>query len=192
MLCSECEKFLNDEYELYFSRLWYKNKFLPTETHGYLYCLEGIDYKRFKLFLLSILWRASVSSRTEFSNVTLGPHEKIIRNMLLDIRPGTDKTYQIFGVLLLFPNSKDIFGGIIMSPIRSRFEARHVCVFVFGGCVWHYVISSHPIGAPVDNFALTENGIIRFPTIDFMKFPPADNFMRSIIHIVQKDGREKI
>jgi len=35
--------------------------------------IEGIDYAPFKLFLMSVLWRASVSTLEFFKLVSLGP-----------------------------------------------------------------------------------------------------------------------
>jgi hypothetical protein len=50
--------------------------------------INGLDYAMFKLFHLSVLWRAGVSTREEFRNVKLGSHEDVIRQMLLRDDPG--------------------------------------------------------------------------------------------------------
>jgi len=53
----------------------------------------GIDYKLFKLFQLSLLWRAGVSDRPIFKEVALGRHQEILRRMLLDDDPGESHKY---------------------------------------------------------------------------------------------------
>ena len=191
LLCARCEKYLNDNYEFYFSKFWYSQQFLPKEALGDLYCIDGVDYSRFKLFMLSILWRAGVAKHEDFSKVNLGPHEDKIRNMLLKREPLTGDKYQIFGVLLLLPGTNKICGGLIMPPIRSRFEGRHVFIFVFGGCVWHFIVSSHPIGPPMSDVALSENGSIRLPTFDLKFFTPIHGSMTTKMNIIRQANWKK-
>jgi hypothetical protein len=40
------------------------------------------------MFHLSLLWRMSVSKHPYFKEVSLGPHEEVLRRMLLEARPG--------------------------------------------------------------------------------------------------------
>jgi len=59
--------------------------------------INGIDYTKFKLFLLSILWRASISKRDFFDQVKLGnKHEEIIRKMIFDENPKQPEDYPCF------------------------------------------------------------------------------------------------
>ncbi len=53
------------------------------------------DYKRLKLFALSVLWRAGVSTHPMYSRVKLGQHEEILRNMLITNNPGTPEQYSV-------------------------------------------------------------------------------------------------
>ena len=92
ILCAECDNVRIGQFEHYASKVLYGGKLAVSEfptfinqvnPHGmkYTYC-QNINYKKFKLFLLSILWRASISKRDFFSSVSLGPHEEIIRQMI--------------------------------------------------------------------------------------------------------------
>ncbi len=108
LLCADCEQLLG-RYESYFAHLWYRSsQRLPLSTRREFIHLTGLDYGRFKLFHLSILWRASVSSRGEFSTASLGSHENEIRNMLLIANPKTQSDYPITGVVILKPSSRRI------------------------------------------------------------------------------------
>ena len=40
------------------------------------------------MFHLSLLWRMSVSKHPYFKEVSLGPHEEVLRRMLLEALPG--------------------------------------------------------------------------------------------------------
>lgn len=69
LLCRNCEQFLSENYERYGTRLFKSGKNIRKnkqfiELHGFKY----VDYY---LYLLSILWRASVSTLEVFSKVNL-------------------------------------------------------------------------------------------------------------------------
>jgi len=55
--------------------------------------VEGVDYKRLKLFLLSLLWRMGASDLYPFRVVELGPHLERLRTMLLTDDPGKPGQY---------------------------------------------------------------------------------------------------
>jgi len=88
LLCKECEGIIN-RFETYFSNAWYKQEKCPNKVNNSAVQVTGLDYTLFRLFHLSILWRASVSKREEFSRVQLGPHEEKIRHMIFAGDPGT-------------------------------------------------------------------------------------------------------
>lgn len=60
LLCNECEQFLSARYEAYGTRAL-KPGPLTKETAQYVE-LRGFRFKEFYLYLISILWRASISS----------------------------------------------------------------------------------------------------------------------------------
>ena len=60
LLCAECEARLQ-VFEDYLARFWFKQRPLPAVIASSEVVLTGIDYAQFKLFLLSIVWRASVA-----------------------------------------------------------------------------------------------------------------------------------
>jgi hypothetical protein len=49
--------------------------------------IAGLDYDAISLFILSVLWRASISTHLFFANVDLGPRAEPIRQLL--VAPGT-------------------------------------------------------------------------------------------------------
>jgi hypothetical protein len=161
LLCVSCEAYLNSEFETYAIGVW-QNQF-PGEDHGIGYQLLGLDYMRFKLFHLSVLWRASVSKRDIFRNVNLGPHEEIIRKMILEKDPGRDDQYTFFG------NFQTLEGNSLAytaEPGPARTEDGHsIYVFDFGSCVWRYFVSSHPLGK-VKDYCFNSKGRLLLPKTD--------------------------
>jgi hypothetical protein len=105
LLCCDCDNKILGTYESYASKALFgdDSKFedLPkAENHKgnnrvqFSIC-KNVDYKNFKLFLLSILWRASISKRDTFQYVSLGPHEEILRKMIYKGNPGEIDEYPI-------------------------------------------------------------------------------------------------
>lgn len=96
ILCQECERRLS-RYEEYGKRMVFGNTAAKSqrliknignrnilEISGNVY-----DYRKFKLYLLSILWRASISGRKFFENISLSPTDnETLRVMLLNGNPG--------------------------------------------------------------------------------------------------------
>jgi hypothetical protein len=93
ILCEKCDnEILGSIYEKYAEFVMFDEKanIKSSKTHkakngDNFSILYGIDYKKMKLFLLSLLWRASITSRPFFKEVNLGSkHEERIREMLID------------------------------------------------------------------------------------------------------------
>jgi hypothetical protein len=128
LLCLACERLLNT-YETYASLVIKGGaKGVSYRREGSVLFLRGIDYCRFKLFQLSILWRAGVSSLPFFERVQLGPHQERLREMLLAGDPGKSSTYpSILWGLTLKPGEPP---GMLMQPLRkSTLGRQSFCLF---------------------------------------------------------------
>ena len=90
LLCYDCEQQLS-RHEDYAARALrkLKQRIRSTASHGY-FLHQGLDYARFKLFLLSLLWRAGVARQSFFANVQLGVQQEVLRIMLRANNPGRD------------------------------------------------------------------------------------------------------
>ncbi|MET0049372.1 MAG: hypothetical protein ABW066_16470 [Sedimenticola sp.] len=109
------------EWDHYASELLLENKaaFEPIARNGDIagFQIPKYDYIKLKLFFLSVLWRASVSSQPFFRRVDLGPHEVTIRKALLDGDPGDSDWYAV--CLAKWTDHPD--GAGMMDPYRTRF-----------------------------------------------------------------------
>jgi hypothetical protein len=140
LLCEDCEEQLS-EHERYVSLLFSGRIRVTSERNGNLVRIRGLDYRHFKIFGLSILWRAGVSRQQFFDDVTLGPHEEPLRQLVLTNDPGNPDKYGFFLASIVF-NDCDV-KDLIVQPTHSRLDG-HLCYrFVFGGLVWIFVVSSH-------------------------------------------------
>lgn len=85
--------------------------------------LEHYNYKKLKLFALSLAWRASVSSRPEMQTINLGPHEEVIRNILLN---NVEICADIYSVNI-FQFRPSPLANIQINPVRQRIEEINYC-----------------------------------------------------------------
>lgn len=163
LLCDLCESLIQ-QYEDYFARLWYIDNPLPREVPdgSNAVILTGLDYRLFKLFHMSLCWRAGVSSLRDYAGVSLGPHESRMRAQLLTSTVGPATEYQILATLILRPGTRTPHHGLIVAPSRARHEGLWHYSSLYGACLWHLVMSkSRPMRG-----ALTSNGTMVVGILD--------------------------
>ena len=140
MLCKDCELKLS-QWEDYAKRVIFGGEELEQERFKDFLVVRGVDYKKFKLFMLSLIWRAGASARKEFSNVSLGPHEEKIRQILLADDPGNP--YQYGCLLILTPSHFETMQGMMMLGQPSRFDQYRCYHFLMAGFTWAFLVDSH-------------------------------------------------
>lgn len=140
LLCEQCDNGRIGAYDTYFKRFWFDGPALPSVIAGDTVVVRGADYARFKLFHLSVLWRASVSSDPGFRNVRLGPYGEKLRVMLLDGDPGPQEAYPIWGTVILMDDRSAAY-EVVSSPLRSKLGAFTVYYMCYGGCEWSFVVN---------------------------------------------------
>ena len=168
LLCGDCEQRLS-KFEDYAKRFFYGDSnpirlTLPLGRDP----LFVADYKKTKLFQLSVLWRAAEAKGEFFSAVELGEHHRErLRDMLLNEDPGKETDY-FCGLTRLVIESPAILqfqktlGMSIetgfFAPVRHGHGTWESFTFVMGGILWIFCISS--AGAPdvMRNSYIKENG----------------------------------
>lgn len=138
LLCQNCEtKF--SKYEKYASELLSDVPNFITDSSGNFIYLDNIDYKKLKLFQLSLLWRASISKA--FVQVSLGSkHEEKVRSMLYTENPGKSIDYGCW--LVMYPNPQKI-SRIIWSPATVKLDGHNGYKFMMGNIMWYFFVTSH-------------------------------------------------
>jgi len=162
LLCASCETKLS-KYETYASTA-FDGKETETPLENVI-IIKDVDYKQFKLFLLSVLWRASISTLEFFSQVNLGPHEDIIRDMILLENPGCAERYPVIPFALI--EDEKIQCGVITQPSRTKLYGQIGYRFVFGGFMWVYLVSRCFAPEEVKSLLLMEDNTLCLVKADF-------------------------
>lgn len=182
LLCINCENFIND-FEKHVKKVFYdKMDYLETENKEVIKIVD-LDYNKFKLFQLSLLWRASVSKNPFFINVALGPHEEIIRNMILNKNPGKIHEY---GCIILGLTTKELglFDAII-TPEKGRIENHIAYRFILGSSLWFYLVSKQSHRFERKKYFLQQDG-----TLLYNKFTAKDiPFIRKMVTDFKNAGK---
>ena len=95
LLCATCDEALGD---LDNAALDVCRRFPDGHQiiEGDCFVMENVDGDTFAKFILSVLWRASISHRSEFASVSLGPYEGIAGEIIFGARPlGDIPSYQL-------------------------------------------------------------------------------------------------
>jgi len=143
LLCADCESFLNLNYEIPFRLSWYDSGLLPIFWNDpkEIKRIET-EYSSFKLFHLCNLFRAGVSSLPTFSEVTLGPYEKKIREMLLSKDPGPDHEFPIYGYFTVHHKTNEVV-HVVSRYVSSKYKGGRAYGVIYGGVQWWIGISKN-------------------------------------------------
>lgn len=142
LLCESCEQYINERCEKPFRSQWFDTSPLPTKWDIEDRHWGRFDYSSFKLFHLSVLFRASVSSLPTYRAVSLGPHEERIRAMILARDPGPPSLYPIYGYAVVHDETRALM-RIVSAPEVMTFNGHRCYGIMFGGAHWYYDVSSH-------------------------------------------------
>jgi hypothetical protein len=142
---------------------------------GSIVYIKGIDYAQFKLFQLSLLWRAGVAKDRYFERVKLGPHEERLRIMLLESDPGPFDLYPcIFWGVTLEPNK---IAELMVQPCRDKVWGHTTYHFVVPGLKLVYFVSQQRLPRKQSQFVLQHDGSLVFQVRSVLEMPSVTGFM---------------
>ncbi len=135
-------------------------------THGMN--VLNIDYKRLKLYQLSILWKASACNREFYKNVNLGEHENTIKNMLIEKNPGKSDAFGCI-MTVVKHNENGVFDHVIDMPKQCNIDGWDIIRFFYAGTIWLYVISANTDRFPFKKYFVHPNAPLHILLRDLKK-----------------------
>lgn len=168
LLCKECDGTLIGNLEDYGRKVLYGglsksesiecNNFInPNDGFEFSVC-NNVDYKKFKLFLLSILWRSSITGKGLFKEVLIKKyHQRRIRKMIYSQDSKEMKDYPL--VIMSYINDSSIPKDLILQPIKSGSKGKTIITFLIGGFVFVFFISRRKkVLEKIKKMTLTKDG----------------------------------
>jgi hypothetical protein len=138
LLCEACEgKFgkLEDHAARVFRKAW---SLPPAERPNQIVRIDGVNYEKFKLFQMSVLWRMGVSRLRFFSGIRLGEHEGRLRRRLKDGEPGRQGVYSCAIMRTIGPLIQ--WNG---PPLEHDLHGYRAYAVTMGGFIWNFILSEH-------------------------------------------------
>ena len=179
LLCEDCEKRVG-ALENYAKKLFY-GRSNPIRLK--LPILEDpffqTDYRKLKLFQMSLLWRASEAKGLFFRAVDVGKkHSENLRQKLFEGDPGNEDEYPCAMARLIAPKefgllrlrSGKTLEDMVFAPVAKRWQGKHVYTFMMGGLVWIFAVSSTGPPEIMKNAYLHDSGVFFLTNFDARRF----------------------
>lgn len=166
LLCGQCEQ-LFGRWERRFKAQWHDRLAVDQQDMDRgVKAFNDLDYEQLKLFLLSVFWRAGVSTAEGFEAVRLGPYQDELRARLLSGCAGPRDQFAVGARLVLDEN--DVVRQLVATPRRAKL--RHLTVYycMFSGAEWYLHVcrslAQHSSRNLLDS-CLHEDGTMACPVI---------------------------
>ena len=157
-----------------------KSKFLEiTQLSNKFLFVENISYDYLKKFILSILWRMSVTSLEQFKGIKLGVFEENLRG-LLDADMEIDTfTYPIMVRQLQVSGKhyKDVIMGVEKGRIQNKYIFQS---FVAYGYMFDVVVSKLRFPSNFSELLLNQNGRMPVELTDVMSLPHDERLLNRL------------
>jgi len=129
ILCSKCDNLIN-QYENYSRKILFRRllKYHPESKEAYI--VPKYDYPLLKLFILSILWRSSISGIIGFHTYNLGPYENLFKKA---VKNKDEKIVNDISIVFTKFDSADknenrIIKGFLQTPRQCRIEGTNFTI----------------------------------------------------------------
>lgn len=170
LLCERCEQHLNENFEKPFKRRWVDEDAIGGTWLANERRTIQVDYASFKLFHLSIFFRADACSLRTYSNVDLGEkNRRRLRWMLLECEPGRPNEFPIKAAVVLH-NQRSLPVQIVSQGEQFKVQGHIFYGMMYGGAYWCLRPSSNPFPG-IDEDHLLGNGDLPLVAKDWREFP---------------------
>jgi hypothetical protein len=177
LLCEQCEaitakwddtgiKFLQN------ADLW-EQKNLGDRSY---YEIMNFEYSTLKLFFMSVLWRAAVSSFSFFSAVELGPFHARLSNLLLSADPGEPEDFAVS--IFKYTSAEEELEKIIVSPTRFKPNRINHYRFRLNEFIFVIKVDSQPLKVSQYFFCLKKDKPLRIIESNFMDSQELANMIK--------------
>jgi hypothetical protein len=190
LLCEACERRLNRKYDAYGMAV-FRGHEGSVRAHSGGVDLLHVDRRRLRMFFLSVLWRISVSSHPNYSNIDL-PHlwEEDLRNALNTECSIPDSRYTV--ALYKMRDSTPVSGfsnedlrGFIAAPFgRSYGEFISVCFPFLGFFVEIFFPKVPAQYAKRPSIICGRSTVLSVPYIEVLDIP---EIMRTLVSALRKE-----
>jgi hypothetical protein len=167
IVCSKCES-IWQEWDNYAQQLLAEEplngRVLYRNHKKICYIVDNYEYRKLKLFFISMVWRASVSSQPFFSKVSLGQFEDAAKKHIANNDPGHSEVFSVTLARFDHPLAKSI-----LDPHDDKYSEVNYLRFYLAGYVAYIKVDHKPSPMPFSQFVMAENRPLYIICRDFEK-----------------------
>jgi hypothetical protein len=168
ILCRECDGDLISPWDNYGQTLLLsspsrKNYIVDEAGKPDAYKIDTFDYNKLKLFFMSILWRAAITSHHFFAQVQLGYWEDKLKKMILAQDPGSENDFSV----LLFKYEGD-FSEIMQNPTKEKQDGVNCYRFRFPKYGFLIKVDQRNFHPKIARCLLSSNQPLLIPVMEYM------------------------
>ena len=178
IVCGKCETIWHD-WDTYAQQLLAE---APLSGHTryhdnekICYVVDHFDYKKLKLFFISLVWRASVSTDPFYSKVKLGRFENKAKNQIENSDPGNAEDFSVILAKFDHPLAKST-----LDPHEDVYSGVNFLRFYLADYIAYIKIDEKPTPKPFSQFEISENQPLYIICRDFTKSKEL-NLMKELI-----------
>lgn len=165
IVCSKCEA-IWQEWDNYVQQLLAEEP-LNGRARYYgnrkiCYIVDDFEYRKLKLFFISMVWRASVSSHKVFSRVSLDQFEDIAKQHIVNSDPGDSEDFSVVMSKFDHPLAKGIF-----DPYMYKNSGVNYLRFYLASYMADIKVDHKPTPKLLSQFAMAENRPLYIPCRNF-------------------------
>lgn len=192
ILCQDCDGVILGKYDTYAAQ-FFDQDFSPmlttiTEASGKeakVYLVKNFDHPKLFIFIVSLLWRASITDQPSFAKVTLGRYEDRAKEMILAGVPMYEDLFEV-AIFVAEPSAAgQKFEKSIIHPFPARFGEANCYRFVFAGFDFVLKVDQRKSNLHVTGITMRPEGF----HIIFMRFEGST--MGKFVAKIKKKFKEK-
>jgi len=185
LLCEECDSnIIGNSYDKYGIEVIRDGLHIDSYPGYEKMIWTGLDYNKFKIFLLSVLWRTHIAQNF-YTGITL---DETVEAMIVEsIKSGQapkEDVIPIVGISLINPqDSSDRCDEIIThgnTYTRQGQLNSKSYIIIFGGFAWTFIVPEAEKNDPQEEFFLKDLGVMVLPKISIHDFTPLADHMKNI------------
>ena len=169
ILCATCDQKLGyfDDYAVDLCKTFERKH---VRLSNDIFELQGFDGDKFTKFVLAVLWRASISNRSTFKDVSLGPYENKARDVLFGAN--TLQQLKSFEVLVQRYTSAHLdMREIYTIPTRAPFMNLSAYGFMLSGLRILAKFDRRPLAPGFGHFVTNSTSTLHGLFVEFEKTP---------------------
>ena len=188
ILCGDCDRQLGAHDEVLIAaardfRRLHKNL-------GQVWVLPSVDADKFAKAVFAILWRASISRRSNFASFSLGRYEERVRDILFGKTAFTDNA-DISMLVQRYTSKHFDTSKLYTYPSPAPFEGLNSAGFALAGLRILAKFDPRPLPTGLWPFDVPHVGIVRGAYIEFEKAPEFDHIAEMVANDMVRSARQR-